>query len=616
MSTRPDNWKSLAPTPPSGTTSFSGQTSLEKLPVPELGSTLQKLKRSLQALAWDESEYRASEERVEELKQGLGPELQRRLEQRRDEPGRDHWLEEWWDGGAYFGYRDSVMINVSYYYGFDMHPAHLPQTAAHRAAALSRASLLFRRQLKRGILKPDATKEGPLCMDTWRWMFDCCRVPASGLDWAVTYAKEGDLGDSGHIVVFRKGKVWKVDAAPHGQLSSTQDLQSQFQHIYDNTKEDYPGVGTLTSSNRDTWAKNYALLVQDPHNASILREIHSAAFAVSLDTERPSNVVDFSRALWHGGVKGDMLGNRWFDKPANFVVFDNVQAGVVGEHSVMDGTPMARMCDEMVESLHSQSFDHGSPSSSSLPPPQSLDWNITPAISQAIIDATAEGKALLNTQALGYHLTNYGKAAIKTYGVSPDSWTQMIIQLAYYRLVGSRKPGATYEAATTRRFLKGRTETIRVVSVESEAWLRAMHDPEADDETRRKLFAGATKVHIQEARDAGKAQGIDRHLLGLKKVVREGEDVPALFSDPLYLRSSHWTLSTSAIWSSHFPSYGWGEVVPDGFGVAYMTGHDGYLQFTVTSRKEMPNAEFVKEIAKAANDLQALFDGETKKSRL
>lgn len=43
------------------------------------------------------------------------------------------------------------------------------------------------------------------------------------------------------------------------------------------------------------------------------------------------------------------------------------------------------------------------------------------------------------------------------------------------------------------------------------------------------------------------------------------------------------------------------------------------LQFTITSRKEMPNAEFVKEIAKAAEDIRALFEGpsvESGKSRL
>lgn len=58
-------------------------------------------------------------------------------------------------------------------------------------------------------------------------------------------------------------------------------------------------------------------------------------------------------------------------------------------------------------------------------------------------------------------------------------------------------------------------------------------------------------------------------------MLKPGEEVPAIFQDSLYLRAKHWTLSTSAIFSKHFPVYGWGEVVPDGFGVAYMTGYDG-----------------------------------------
>jgi len=64
-----------------------------------------------------------------------------------------------------------------------------------------------------------------MCMDTWRWMFDCCRVPAPKSDWGITYAKPTDTGDNGHIVVFRKGRPWRVDFAVNGQLLSTQDLE-------------------------------------------------------------------------------------------------------------------------------------------------------------------------------------------------------------------------------------------------------------------------------------------------------------------------------------------------------------------------------------------------------
>lgn len=114
-------------------------------------------------------------------------------------------------------------------------------------------------------------------------------------------------------------------------------------------------------------------------------------------------------------------------------------------------------------------------------------------------------------------------------------------------------------------------------------------------------------------------------------MIQPGETAPALFSDPLFLRSSYWAISTSAIHHPNFEVYGWGEVVPDGFGVAYVAGQEGvqfpsilingsstyshhvitdYLQFTVTSRKEMPNSEFTAELNKASEDMLALFGSE------
>lgn len=63
--------------------------------------------------------------------------------------------------------------------------------------------------------------------------------------------------------------------------------------------------------------------------------------------------------------------------------------------------------------------------------------------------------------------------------------------------------------------------------------------------------------------------------------MNDGEELPELYNDPVFKRSSYWILSTSAIFSKHFPVYGWGEVAPDGFGVAYMTGYDGRTQLKI-----------------------------------
>lgn len=607
---RPENWKAAAPDLPS-TVTFAGQSKLSKLPVPSLPDTLARLKESLKPIAWSSAELDEVEKKIDEFGSGKGVELQERLLKHNEKT--HHWLEQWWDDGGYLGYRDSVIINVSYYYGFDAQPAHLPQTPAGRAATIARGAMIFRQQLKQGLITPDATKEGPLCMDTYRWMFDCCRIPGpEGLDWSTSYAKAGETGDTGHIIVIRKNRFWKVNATQDGRILGTDEFERQIQHIYDNTAKEYPGVGILTASNRDIWAKDYNELASIPNNSQILHEIQSSAFIISLDESNPSEFVHQSRALWHGDIVDGAprgLRNRWSDKPCNFVVFDNVEAGFVGEHSVMDGTPTVRLCDNLLDLVYDPNFDHGASASSSTPLPQPLDFEISAATEEAIAKADIAARELIESQTLNYHRTSYGKAAIKKFGVSPDSWAQMIVQLAFRRLLGDKKRhGGTYEAATTRKFYKGRTETIRVVTSEADEWVRSMDDASVGKEERKRMFDLAARKHIALAKTAGNAEGVDRHMFGLKKLLQPDEKVPALFNDPVYQRSSYWALSTSAIFSKHFPVYGWGEVVPDGFGVAYMTGFDDYLQYTITSRKEMPNAEFVNEIAKAAEDLYNLHN--------
>ncbi|KZW01215.1 carnitine acetyl transferase [Exidia glandulosa HHB12029] len=645
-------WKAQAPFPPQGTVTYAHQSNLPRLPILPLQPTLEKLKTSLKPLAWSEEEFQATAKKIDDFgaSSAIGETLQSRLEEWGKD--KDHWLEEWWDDIGYLKYRDSVVVNVSYYYGFTPHPAHLPQTPAHRAAALTRATLLFRSKLKQGLLQPDATKEGPICMDTWRWMFDCCRIPGlKGEDWSVSYAKPGETGIEGHIIVMRRTGVWKIDVVRDGRLLTTGELEKLFELVYQQADgKEFQSVGILTASDRDTWAKDYKTLTKNYKNKQILVDIHSAAFIVSLDEATPEDPVEFSRELWHGGVDGKGLENRWVDKPVQLIVYDNCKAGVMGEHSVMDGTPMVRLCDDILNDLHRPDFDHGDSPDSLLARPTAeidipgddresrtfrrlraelrdaqlthLPWIVDTHIKPLIEVAKARAGNLVAGQSLGYLLTKYGKKEIKAFGASPDGWAQMIVQLAYARLLRAHPhlqgtaadpskpvhlPGGTYEAAMTRRFYKGRTEAIRVVSSESRAWVASMDDNSATAEKRRELFAQALKRHGADAREAGAGRGVDRHMLGLRLRVKHDDGEVPLFEDALFKRGSNWVLSTSAIFSPHFPVYGWGEVVPNGFGVAYMTGYDDRLQYTITSRIEMPNADFVREIERAAEDLRDLF---------
>lgn len=152
----------------------------------------------------------------------------------------------------------------------------------------------------------------------------------------------------------------------------------------------------------------------------------------------------------------------------------------------MDGTPTVRLCDELLGFLANPKSDFQlSPSAPIIAAPQPLDFDLAsiPEIHAAISKSQRFLHDLASSQSLSLLRTRYGKAAIKSFGVGPDGWAQMVVQVAYARLAerfGGENgrvtpwPAGTYEAATTRKFYKGRTETIRVVSDECVAFVRAM----------------------------------------------------------------------------------------------------------------------------------------------
>lgn len=109
--------------------------------------------------------------------------------------------------------------------------------------------------------------------------------------------------------------------------------------------------------------------------------------------------------------------------------------------------------------------------------------------------------------------TDYGKGFMKKVKVSPDAYVQLALQLAYYRDAG--RLCLTYEASMTRLYREGRTETVRPVTIESAAWVKAMGDANKTDEERRSLMKQACAVHQRGYQDAMCGKGIDRHLFCL-----------------------------------------------------------------------------------------------------
>lgn len=111
-------------------------------------------------------------------------------------------------------------------------------------------------------------------------------------------------------------------------------------------------------------------------------------------------------------------------------------------------------------------------------------------------------------------------------------------------------------------------------------------------------------------RDASIGKGIDRHMLGLRCMIKPDEKEKAtIFNDPSYLKSMYFKLSTSNM-SPGLQFYGgFGPVVPEGYGVNYAISTDA-LKFSISHKLSAKVTNMFKlreQIEKTLKDLFILF---------
>ena len=133
-----------------------------------------------------------------------------------------------------------------------------------------------------------------------------------------------------------------------------------------------------------------------------------------------------------------------------------------------------------------------------------------------------------------------------------------------------------------------------------------MENPSASDEDRYAKFQAAVNQHLAYATSAADGQGIDRHFFGLKNLLRPDEERPELFRDPMFAKSSTWILSTSQISSEVFDAWGFGEVTPKGYGVAYAIKEDSLTISVTCLRDEHIPQQLTHYLNRAAVDIRDL----------
>lgn len=567
----------------------SSGSNLPALPLPKLSDTLNKLLTTIEPHV-DREGFSRSKSAVEKFMTpgGVGLRLQKLLEERA--ANRKNWLSDWWLQSAYLEYRDPVIIYSSPGLVFPQLRYKSVDDQLRYAAKIVFGALLYKRMIDHGQIKPEMMGKAALDMSQYGKIFGTCRVPGSPAD-SLQYHP-----NSTHIVVASNNQYFKVEVGSSDAIIGEEKLLEQLRQCHEMSRERAEPVGMLSALPRDNWHEAYEVLRANPANNGTLDAIQSSLFVLSLDYEIKNSsgddIIDACHLLIHGGGSTANSGNRWYDKTLQLVVGPNGVNGLTYEHSPAEGQPIAVLTDFIINHIgDSTKGDSTKGSDRTLPAPQKLTFELSPKAQTLLQKAATQHDKLIADLDMNYlHYTGYGKNWIKTQKLSPDSFIQMAIQYAFYKL--HRVPGAHYESAQTRMYEAGRTETIRSCSNESVAFARAMLTPSESAQTKVAKLRSAVDAHKAYASKAVQGYGVDRHLLGLKLIARENNisPLPELFKDPGLLASQHMRLSTSQVASRYDAFMCYGPLTADGYGCCYSPKNDD-MWFGISSFRSCPETD-------------------------
>ncbi|KAI8615629.1 acyltransferase ChoActase/COT/CPT [Chytriomyces sp. MP71] len=597
---------------------FSLQGTLPRLPIPSIKETCELYLRSIKPHAASDEEFAKAEAAVLAFAKpgGAGELLQKRLLEY-DSTQPMSWLSRWWLTLAYHSWRESVLINSNWYIMFreEDDPAIINATSPHsygkftpfqvkRAAKLAAGYLNYKDRLDRELIPVEATKAGPLCMNQYRCLFGVTRVPKKDCDMNVG----SHPCQSKHIVVVVREQFYVVQVYSDGKRLSADAIERQLwavlADVTNASNKMQPPIGLLTAEHRDTWATEHEYLERlSPENENSFRLIETALFNISLDEFvvgplNPSRDV-LAKYLFHN-FNGS---NRWFDKSISICVSADGNAGCNGEHSPLDALVAAYGLENAVffKETRMSSGDE------QVAPIKRITWVADSKVEEFLAKARVFIKNLIADSDVKLHdCKALGSDFIKKQvGASPDAVVQMALQVTYYR-IHKRLPGV-YETASTRKYLFGRTETCRSLSSASAAFVRGFEDPSLPPALKLDLLRAACKSHVEYIGKASNGFGVDRHLLGLRLVAKPGETFE-IFTDPLFARSQHWDLSTSALNSTkNMLGSGFGTVYPDGYGMNYQI-HVNNVTIAVESKvsdKATCSKRFCETLDQVLKDIHA-----------
>ncbi|CAG9825538.1 unnamed protein product [Phaedon cochleariae] len=546
---------------------FGNTLNLPSLPVPTLNQTIEKYLKSVTPFL-NESELINTKTILKEFSSpnGIGNNLQDLLIQKAN--SSENWLAEWWLKTAYLEYREPVVIFSSPGLVFPLEDFSIEDERVVYTAKLIMAALDYKFTIDNDQLPLDKMGKDPLDMNQYKKIFGTCRVPKKNVD-EIEFNSE-----SRHIIVVRNNNFFSIEVIKENmKRCSFKDILGMLHSVLNESTNLGDPVGILTTENRNNWSRAYDELIKDPLNRDSVAKIQKSLFLVALDNPMPDSN-DSRRSLAskqciHGGGSMANSANRWFDKTVQFVIGQDGIVGLTYEHSPSEGQPIASMTDYLINYIKHIDTNNNMSDTKFDGTLEKLEFKVSDTLKSYIIEANENIDRLVKNLDMDcFQFTSFGKEFVKTQKLSPDSFIQIAMQYAFYRI--HMTPGAHYESAATRKYIHGRTETIRSCSIESIAFAKAMLDSKKTIADKVVALKEAIESHKKYAMEAVNGFGVDRHLLGLKLIAQEnGIELPRIFTDPSFKRSSHMRISTSQVATRCDGFMCYAPLTADGYGCCY-----------------------------------------------
>ncbi|XP_065216088.1 carnitine O-palmitoyltransferase 2, mitochondrial-like [Planococcus citri] len=572
------------------------QQSLPRLPIPELPKTCDRYLQSLKPIL-TQDEFNNTESIVKKFQTEVGAQLHKELKDQDAENKDTSYISEPWFH-MYLCDRTPLPINYNPALIFVNQGSSFYDKQLIKTSNLIISSLRFYKSLKDNILEPEVFHLNPKKSDTlmfrritsmlpsaiswygaylfnaypldmvqYSHLFGSTRIPEPGKD------RLFHRDHRKHIVVLRRGHFYSVDVLDDsGHILSPEVILTSINAILsdDSAPAEHP-LGILTSTERNKWAETRKHL-ENIGNAASLNVIDTSLFAVALDEPISEIPKDICKWFLHSdGI------NRWFDKSFTLICTGNGIAGLNFEHSWGDGVAVLRYFQDIHKDTKDKPKVTEITETVSLPSeshsPRKLNFVIDDRIKREVDLAKFSYKKVCDSLDLNDVIYDIGKSQCKKFKVSPDAIMQLSFQLAYYNY--ARKTVATYESCSTAAFKHGRTETIRPCTMETKKFCEAVTAKSLSNEELRKIIDECSKAHGNLVKNAAMGQGFDRHLFALRKLAeKKSSTLPSIFTDLSYQKINQNILSTSTLSSEVVLGGGFGPVVQDGFGIAYMIRDD------------------------------------------